>query len=197
MLDQSRVPVGCVVMAAGNASRFGKNKLLAEVGGKTLIERALDAVPADTLSAVCVVTQYDEIEELARRYGFDCIRNDRPDLGASHTVRLGTEALRERCGAILFQVSDQPFLQRETVAALIALYEKHPDRITCLASGGVRGNPCVFPAALFPELGALTGDKGGAAVIRRCPERVLLMEADPRELRDVDTQAALDALPGI
>jgi len=39
---ETRIPVGCVVMAAGNASRFGNNKLLADAGGKTLIERIND-----------------------------------------------------------------------------------------------------------------------------------------------------------
>ena len=29
--------LGCVVMAAGNSSRFGKNKLLTKFQGKTLI----------------------------------------------------------------------------------------------------------------------------------------------------------------
>ena len=38
--------VGCVVMAAGNGARFGSNKLLAELEGRSLIRRALDAVPA-------------------------------------------------------------------------------------------------------------------------------------------------------
>ena len=37
--------IGCVVMAAGNASRFGANKLAAQVDGKTLLRRALEAVP--------------------------------------------------------------------------------------------------------------------------------------------------------
>ena len=32
-------------MAAGNAARFGKNKLAAMVNGKPLIEHALDAIP--------------------------------------------------------------------------------------------------------------------------------------------------------
>ena len=40
--------LGCVVMAAGNARRFGENKLAAGVGGRSLILRALDAgIPPD------------------------------------------------------------------------------------------------------------------------------------------------------
>ena len=38
--------IGCIVMAAGNARRFGSNKLDARVEGKTLLRRALEAVPA-------------------------------------------------------------------------------------------------------------------------------------------------------
>ena len=54
--------LGCVVMAAGNASRFGENKLAAEVRGRSLISRALEAVPEECFEAVVVVSQYPEID---------------------------------------------------------------------------------------------------------------------------------------
>ena len=50
--------IGCIVMAAGNARRFGSNKLDARVKGKTLLRRALEAVPAACFDRVVVVTQY-------------------------------------------------------------------------------------------------------------------------------------------
>ena len=106
--------IGCVVMAAGDARRFGENKLAALFDGKPLILRALEAVPAEEFSAVAVVTQYPEVEALASEFGFLPVHNPHPDWGISHTIRLGLEALGE-CGAALFQVSDQPMLRRETV----------------------------------------------------------------------------------
>ena len=36
--------IGCLIMAAGNASRFGSNKLAAKVDGKMLIEHALETL---------------------------------------------------------------------------------------------------------------------------------------------------------
>ena len=39
-------------MAAGNAARFGENKLAAMVNGKPLIEHALDAIPRESFSRV-------------------------------------------------------------------------------------------------------------------------------------------------
>ena len=185
--------IGCVVMAAGNARRFGGDKLAAPVGGKALLRRALEAVPAEAYCTIAVVVRDEAGEALAREFGFLPVRNPRPELGVSGTIRLGLEALGD-CDGALFQVADQPFLRRETVAAEVAFFREHPDRIVALSHSGVRGNPCVFPARFFPELMALEGDRGGSAVIKRHGEDLLLLEAPARELEDVDTPEALEAL---
>ena len=90
--------IGCVVMAAGDARRFGENKLAALFDGKPLILRALEAVPAEEFSAVAVVTQYPEVEALASEFGFLPVHNPHPDWGISHTIRLGLEALGDCAG---------------------------------------------------------------------------------------------------
>lgn len=184
---------GCVVLAAGSASRFGGNKLTATVEGQALIRRALSAVPAEQLSAVAVVTQYPEILDLAREFSFTPVRNDAPEAGVSRSIALGLAALGD-CPGALFLVADQPLLRRESVEALVALWQRQPDGVTALGHGGVRGNPCLFPARLFPELLALRGDRGGSAVIRRHEDVLTLLEVDPRELQDADTPEALERI---
>ena len=178
--------IGCVVLAAGNSERFGKNKLLQEFAGKTMIARALDAIPIQELDNVVVVTQYREIEELAKDNGFTPIRNEHPEFGQSYSVKLGLQALSDY-DAVLFQVSDQPLLQRDSVAALIDFYRKHPKNIVALGYQGQRGNPCIFPAAYFPKLMEMEGDHGGNVVIRRHEDALMLLEVSPKELTDVDT----------
>ena len=178
--------IGCVVLAAGNSARFGENKLLREFAGKTMISRAFDAIPAEELDTVVVVTQYREIEELAKINGFIPIRNEHPDWGQSYSVRLGLQAL-SGYDAVLFQVSDQPLLQKKSVAALIDFYRKHPKNIVALGYRGQRGNPCLFPAAYFPELMKMEGDHGGNVVIRRHEDVLMLLEVSPKELTDVDS----------
>jgi len=182
--------IGCVVMAAGDARRFGENKLAAEFDGKSLIRRALDAVPAQLLHQTTVVTQYPEVEALAQEYGFLPVRNPHPDWGISYTIRLGLEALND-CDAALFQVSDQPMLKRRSVENALALFQKHPQQIVALGHGGVRGNPCIFPASFFPELLALQEDHGGSSVIRRHEDLLLLYDVPAQELEDADTRQAL------
>lgn len=191
---KNELSLGCLLMAAGNAERFGENKLSAVLGGKTLIERAMEAIPREQFARVLVVTQYDEIMTLAARFGFEALRNEHPERGQSETIRLGTAALQKDCGAICYMVADQPLLERDSVAREMAFYRAHPDRIVGLGHNGVRGNPCIFPARFFPELLALTGDVGGSRVIRAHEEALLLYEVDARQLSDVDTRASLDAL---
>ena len=188
--------VGCLLMAAGNAERFGENKLLcAAIDGRSLIEHALDAIPQECFARVLIVTQYPEIAALAKERGFETLQNEHPERGQSETIRLGTRALSD-CDAICFMVSDQPLLRRETLAREVDFFSSHREHIVALGHNGVRGNPCLFPARFFPELLALEGDVGGGAVIRKHLDTLLLFPADERELRDADTKEALAALKG-
>ena len=166
--------LGCVIMAAGNAVRFGANKLEAELDGKPLIRRAFEAVPAG-------------------EFGFTPVHNDRPGDGLSRTVRLGTQALAD-CDGIVFLVADQPLLSASAVRAVVRQWREHPSCIVGAACGTRRGNPNVFPREFFPALCALEGDRGGSAVIRQYPERYLAVDVPPEALADVDTPEALRAI---
>ena len=52
--------IGCVVLAAGNARRFGSNKLKAEVDGESLIHRALEAVPSGLVTVLSGIISFKE-----------------------------------------------------------------------------------------------------------------------------------------
>ena len=92
----AQLRIGCVVMAAGNARRFGENKLAVQVQGKALFHRALEAVPAEQFDRTVVVSQYPEVLELAHRMGFVPVPNRHPDWGISHTISLGLGKLPEK-----------------------------------------------------------------------------------------------------
>lgn len=185
--------IGCLVMAAGNAERFGGNKLTQRFGGRMLIERALDAVPNALFARLVVVTQYDSVSELARGHGFEVVQNDHPELGVSYSVRLGTQAMRE-CDAILYMVADQPLLTRTTVSQLVQTWKKNTGKIVGACCGDRRGSPNLFPACYFPELLTLTGDRGGNQVIRRHEDAFLPVQTPAQELLDCDTPQALQML---
>ena len=185
--------IGAVLMAAGNAERFGENKLAQTFGGKTLASRALDALGGYDFDAVAVVTQYPELEKEAKERGYIPVKNEHPDRGISHTISLGLDAL-PGCDGILFSVADQPCLSGRSVKSVVEAWKENPAGIAAAAHDGVRGNPCIFSKDFFPELRALKEDKGGNTVIRRHEEKLTLTEVPKEELTDCDTPEALEKL---
>lgn len=178
--------IGCVLMASGFGRRFGSNKLLLPVEGVPLVQRALTLYAGSPFARRVVVSQYESILSLGRKAGFLPLPNPEAARGISASVTLGTRACMDLDG-ILFGVCDQPWLTPESVNALLEAFQSHPDRICSLCYGERRGNPALFPSALFPELLALTGDTGGGQVIRRHKELLhLVPAAHPRELFDID-----------
>ena len=179
--------LGAVLMASGAGRRFGGNKLLHPVEGIPMMERVLAAVPAELFIRACVVSCYPDILVLAGERGYLPVPNPDAAQGQSASVRLGLSRLTDLDG-VMFCVCDQPWLRRSSVERLLADFSAHPDHICSLSWKGERGSPAVFPRDLFPELLALTGDRGGGGVIRAHRDRLRLVEAyRSEELQDMDT----------
>lgn len=178
--------IGLVLMASGAGSRFGGNKLFADVEGRPLVDCAMDAYPPALFHRAVVVSRYPALLMLAGARGYHCVPNHGADEGISASIRLGLAEMDQTEG-ILFAVCDQPWLTADSVKRVLAAFEAQPDRIAALAWQGKKGNPCLFPAAFYGELAALTGDQGGGAVIKAHPEALFLVEAaHSRELHDID-----------
>ncbi len=183
--------LGCVVMAAGNSVRFGDNKLLADFDGKPLVENVLDIIPSECFEKIYVVSQYDEVIAIAKSKGFDTIINNHPEHGISHTIKLGTKEMLG-CDAVIYIVSDQPLLTKNSIKNQIKFYLKNRDKIVAMGNNGKRGNPCIFPKKYFEELLNLKGDTGGSAVIKNNINDLLIYNIDSYELIDVDTKSDLE-----
>lgn len=179
-----------IYLASGNGSRFGSNKLLAEVNGQPLFQSGLKTLQqaADRIlgCTVILVSRYPEIREYARGQGLIAV--DCPDsvLGVSHTIKAGIGAIPDLKPEdyLLFLVADQPKIQ---VSSLIELLQKADGKTkTARASfDGIPGNPVLFSASLVPELLSLQGDQGGGAILKKYPA-VFVPVSDPGELRDLD-----------
>lgn len=175
---------GCVIMASGLGKRFGGNKLMVPFRGAPLICGILDATEGIFARRV-VVTRHESVAELCRARGIPVVFHNLPH--RSDTVRLGLEAMDgiERC---MFCPGDQPFLRRETVAALVLNSKNDPDSIWRAAWEDTPGSPVVFPKWAFPELLCLPEGKGGGVLIRKYPQRIRTIRVgDALELKDIDT----------
>ena len=178
--------IAVILEAAGNSTRFGSNKLLHIMDdGRPMIASIFDAVrPLDVYKKI-LVTQYDDIAEMAA--GFDVVMNDRPDLGISRSMQLGLAAAGD-VDAYMFCVCDQPGLSTSTIKKLIEAYKKGTAGIVSLAWQGKMCNPKIFSSRYMEELMRLSGDTGGRQIIAAHKDDLLLIEAESEdEVKDIDS----------
>ncbi len=177
--------IGCVIMASGRGLRFGSNKLMADLDGKTFIERVLELTGDSLFDKRVVVTRSEEVRDFCLKQNVDVIFHELPN--RNDTVRLGIEAMKEMDGC-MFCPCDQPLLQRASLVKLIKQLGKGK-RMMRLAYKEKQGTPVLFDKYYFEELSQLPEKRGGSYLLKKYPEEVGLVFAENEwELFDVDTK---------
>ena len=132
---------GCIIMASGTSTRFGANKLIAELGGVPLIQHVLRATDGLYARRV-VVTRHSDVARLCDMRGIEVVLHDEPL--RNDTVRLGMEKMAD-CDTVTFAQGDQPLVSANSLAALLRGAESHPDCIWRASFRGTPGAPVLFP----------------------------------------------------
>jgi molybdenum cofactor cytidylyltransferase len=187
------VSTGAVVLAAGNASRFGAAKQVLSIDGTPMVRRAvLTALAAGLAPVVVVVGAHAQAvrESLA---GLDIHFADNPDWmdGMGGSLAYGVNAAltqAPRLQVLMVLLADQPSIQPTDLQAMLEQHARHPDRILAAHYGGHSGPPCLFPASTFAELALLTGPEGARGVLKRHAKSVDTF-ALPSAALDIDTPA--------
>ena len=188
------IKLGAVLLAAGRSERFGSNKLLADFDGRPMVCRALTAMKSIGAERFTAVVSSEEVADLAKDHGFDVIFNEAPELGQAHSVVLAVRKMQD-LDALLFVAGDQPLLTGESLRLLISRFAESGRGIACLADETHRGNPAVFSKAYFPELLALSGDRGAKGILRAHESDLLVVSClAENELADADTPETLSAI---
>lgn len=174
----------CIIMASGSGTRFGGNKLMANLAGMPLVEHVLQATEGRFAERV-VVTRHADVAQLARKAGARAVVHDLPL--RNEAVALGMDALT-CCDTVTFFQGDQPLVAGCTIDALLAAAERDPGCIWRASFRGQPGAPVLFLTWAFDALRHLPPGKGGGYVAKTHPERVRTVEAaSPWELFDIDT----------
>ena len=183
--------VAAVVLAAGRSTRMGApNKLLADLGGRPVLRRTLEAVLAATDAPPLVVLGHDAdaVAACLRDLPVAIARNPDAAAGQQGSVALG---LRRVAAAELTLVvpGDMPFLTGPALAGLVAAArEDGAGRVSVPMRGTERGNPVVVPAAARAEILARGHRLGCGGFTRRHPGRVHRVATDEAAFfADIDT----------
>jgi molybdenum cofactor cytidylyltransferase len=179
---------------------MGGNKLLASVGGKPMILRAVDAALGSGARPVVVVTGHEAeaLTGLLKERDVRLVHN--PDYGAgmSTSLRAGLAALPADCDGALVCLADMPGIDAEHLERLIAAFDPAEGRAIIVPThGDHRGNPVLWAARFFPEMAAVKGDVGARHLIGEYNEMVREVPFDdPSVLLDIDTPEALAEVRG-
>jgi molybdenum cofactor cytidylyltransferase len=156
--------VAIVLLAAGNARRFGSDKLMADFEGAPMGARVAHELVSVAAVAHFAVCQPDAvIAAHYQRLGFDIVDNPNPGIGLSGSLHLAVEAaLRTDAQALLIALADMPFVQAAHVEALIAACA---DNVVASFDGNQPMPPAIFPRSHWPDLLATVGDAGARHIL--------------------------------
>ncbi len=180
--------VAAVILAAGASTRFGSPKQRARIGGRTLVERAVDTAREAGLDPIIVVLP-PGIEAPA---AVERVLNDDPAAGQSRSLRLGLAVLGAEVDSAVILLADQPTLSVDTLQAILT----EPDGgrpIVAASANGRLGPPVLLRRDAYGLADGATGDEGLRSVLAARPELVTHVEVGAHAL-DVDTQEDLEQL---
>ncbi len=155
-----------------------------------MVHHVASAVAELGLAQVIVVTgaQAGAVGKVLADLPVDIVVNESWAEGMSSSMRAGLRHLSPEIQAVLLVLADQPGLTTDLLRSLVARYRATGALIVAPLYRGQRGNPVLFDRALFPELLAVRGDRGGRNLIARYPEQVEQVEVDdPAVIADIDS----------
>lgn len=190
--------VAAIILAAGASSRFGRPKQLAEFGGRSLVQRAIDAATDGGCRPALVVTGSESAKIVAAISDRDIstVKNTGWHEGVGSSVRAGMRDLIQaapQTSAVVLMVCDQPFVTSEVVSALIDQWRATGKPIVASSYSGTLGVPALFDRACFEELLQLDGDTGAKRIILQNPDRVGEFSF-PKGASDIDTLKDYEAI---
>jgi molybdenum cofactor cytidylyltransferase len=179
--------VAGILLAAGEAKRYGSPKQLLDWHGRPLVRHAAETALSAGLDPVVVVTGAagERVEAALEGLKVRIARNPDWASGQSSSLKAGLAALPARTGAAVFLLADQPQVPATLLRALVERHRQERPVILAPLVGDRRANPVLFDRLTFPALGELSGDVGGRAVFSRFPVTYLPWQ-DESLLAEID-----------
>ena len=69
--------INAIIMASGLSKRMGENKLLLKYKNIPLVEHVLKEIKKCDFNEVILVSQYEEVLNLGKKYNFKIIKNEK------------------------------------------------------------------------------------------------------------------------
>lgn len=139
--------IGAVILAAGTASRMGRQKLLLPLSGKPLLAHVLNVVHGMSWAdCVAVIGEpQDELAQLCGQYNIRTVYNAARHSGQASSIVLAMNSLSNRLDGVIF-------FRRSAIdiaGTHLGAYRQVP------AGGKQQGNYCALPPGTAVQSGAV------------------------------------------
>ncbi|MGX7263074.1 NTP transferase domain-containing protein [Enterococcus crotali] len=179
--------ISAIIMASGNSSRMGTNKLSLDYQGQTFLEHVLKLSKKMAFFERILVISPENLQNISipQDKELKVIQNFEADQGQSTSVRLGTKAASG--DGYLYLTVDQPLLNQNILEVLCTEYSKKTI-VFPVDQQGRPYSPIFFGQIFRSELLQVTGKAGGRAVRDNHPEAWReIRVTDSKRLIDIDT----------
>jgi molybdenum cofactor cytidylyltransferase len=181
-----------VILAAGRASRMGREKLLLRLGEKPVIRHVAETVCGGGLSDISEVVvvanprNEDSIRAVLGDLPLRIVCNSSYEQGLGTSIAMGVVAARPDSSALILVQGDQPFVNADLLQRLINEWREYQTAYVASSYDEITTTPVLFSRSLFAEMAALQGDVGARSVLRNHEGR--LVAFPPWRGADLDTE---------
>ena len=196
-MTESRL--GIVILAAGEARRFGACKQLALFHKKPLLQHVIDAaLPLRPTRLVVMTGKYHEAIAAANDEGVvtgaELIHNPDWSSGMSSSIRLACELLSVDCDQLLVLLADQVLVSTNELETLVAMAADGGS--ACAGFSGTVGPPAVFSRAWYPDLLTLNAENGAKKLLTHPAKQVAIVPMKSAGW-DIDSKGDLERLSDV
>jgi len=181
--------IAAIVLAAGASSRMGRNKLLLEVEGETVLDRLLQALIPE-VAEIVVVTGYNQkpVEEIAARYHIRTVFNPEHEKGMTTSFQAGLRVVKADSAFLV--LGDQIGLEPDLLQRMILELERNPETLIVSPEyEGKRGHPTLFRKAVFSEFLKMGSEEILRDIVHRHEKQHHMIPGSPWTTMDFDTPA--------
>jgi molybdenum cofactor cytidylyltransferase len=181
-----QAPIVGILLAAGSATRFGGDKLLAPLADGTPIGVAALRNLAPAVDVVLAVTRPgdDALAAALEAAGARVSACPQAAEGMGASLAWGVRAAPLAAGWLI-ALADMPWIRTGTIARVVDGLRAGA-LVVAPSWRDSRGHPVGLASRFFGELSALSGDEGAKAILRRHPPTLIATD-DAGVSRDVDT----------
>ncbi len=186
--------VEAVILASGFSRRLGVDKVSQDICGKSVLSRVVEtALGAGLEKVVVVLRERGQSRMVPNDARISILYNENAESGMSSAIKLAILRSEPQFDSFLFLNGDMPFFSADSLARLIGLWKRNPEKIACIRNGETLRGPVIFPRKYTSMLLGLEGENGGRELLMNNSSHVVFIEiANQDELVDIDTQEDLE-----